>query len=167
MEISEQDIKNVTMAGLMHDIGHGPFSHLFDRGVIPELLRIKNRSRDDIDNWEHEDASEMMFEHLIDTCSLDPEKDGLDTKLISRLIKGKVPLYDHYRSWMYEIVANKRNSFDVDKLDYLSRDEYHCRLRHDNQMQFTHNLIIDNSRIINNKIAYNVKIVNNIKGIYE
>ena len=109
----------------------------------------------------------MMFEHLIDTCSLDPEKDGLDTKLISRLIKGKVPLYDQNRSWMYEIVANKRNSFDVDKLDYLSRDEYHCRLRHDNQMQFTHNLIIDNSRIINNKIAYNVKIVNNIKGIYE
>lgn len=110
----------------------------------------------------------MMFEYLIDTCSLDPEKDDLDTKLISRLIKGKVVKQDkEYRSWMYEIVANKRNSFDVDKLDYLSRDEYHCRLRHDNQMQFTHNLIIDNSRIINNRIAYNVKIVNNIKGIYE
>jgi HD superfamily phosphohydrolase len=39
IDISEYDIKNVTMAGLMHDIGHGPFSHLFDRGVIPELLR--------------------------------------------------------------------------------------------------------------------------------
>ena len=54
------------MAGLMHDIGHGPFSHLFDRGVIPELLRMKNFSRSSIGDWEHEDASEMMFEHLIE-----------------------------------------------------------------------------------------------------
>ena len=155
------------MAGLMHDLGHGPFSHLFDRGVIPELLRMKNMTKNSIQNWEHEDASEMLFNHMIDKCGLDPEKDELDPKFICNLIKGKVPKSDTDRKWMYEIVANKRNSFDVDKLDYLSRDEYHCRLRHDNQMQFTHNLIIENSRIINNQIGYNVKIVNNIKGIYE
>lgn len=136
------------MAGLMHDLGHGPFSHLFDRGVIPELLRIKNLSKSSIGNWEHEDASEMLFNYMIEKCELEPEKDELDPKLICRLIKGKVPQNDKNRAWLYEIVANKRNSFDVDKLDYLSRDEYHCRLKTDNQMQFTHNLIIENSRII-------------------
>lgn len=125
---------NVTMAGLMHDIGHGPYSHLFDRGVIPTLLSLKGRSRESINNWEHEDASDMLLRYLIDQCSFDPENDGLDIDLICRLIKGKVPLKDQYRAWMYEIVANKRNSFDVDKLDYLSRDDYHCRLSHDSQM---------------------------------
>lgn len=30
--------------------------------------------------------------------------------------------------WMYEIIANKKNSLDVDKLDYLKRDAMHLGL---------------------------------------
>ena len=61
----------VTMAGLMHDLGHGPFSHQFDRGVIPRLLKLKGLRKEDIGCWEHEDASIMLFEHMIDKCEID------------------------------------------------------------------------------------------------
>lgn len=40
LDISDQDITNVTLAGLMHDLGHGIYSHLFDREFMPKLLYI-------------------------------------------------------------------------------------------------------------------------------
>ena len=113
----------------MHDLGHGPFSHLFDRGVVPALLKQKGLSKESIQNWEHEDASEDLFKYMIDEYQLDVEKDQLDPEFICRLIKGQPKgAEDRDREWMFEIVANPRNSFDVDKLDYLSRDFFHCGL---------------------------------------
>jgi len=50
----------------------------------------------------------------------------MDKKLIKKLIKGNINFQDETYKWMFEIVANKRNSFDIDKLDYISRDNYHC-----------------------------------------
>ena len=39
LKIEEQDVRNVVMAGLMHDLGHGIYSHLFDRDFMPLLLK--------------------------------------------------------------------------------------------------------------------------------
>lgn len=44
------------LAGLCHDLGHGPFSHLFDGRVIPTLLPDTT--------WTHETASMLMIDHL-------------------------------------------------------------------------------------------------------
>ena len=77
------------MAGLMHDLGHGPFSHMFDRGVIPKLLKLKNLTKESIKNWEHEDASQMLFDYMIEKANLPIEEDELDKYFIKRLIKGE------------------------------------------------------------------------------
>ena len=73
----------------MHDLGHGPFSHLFDRGVIPTLQDELNVPTPDR-SWSHEDGSEMLFKYMIendDWIGMDQvEKDGLDPDLICRLI---------------------------------------------------------------------------------
>ena len=65
---------------------------------------------------------------MVEKCGLDPENDGLDIDFINRLISGTPEPKDSEKRWMFEIVCNQRNSFDVDKLDYLSRDKYHCGL---------------------------------------
>ena len=154
----------------MHDLGHGPFSHLFDRGVIPTLLRQKNITKESIGNWEHETASIDLFEYMVENYNLDIEGDELDKRFIARLIDGK-PLNtaDSEKKWMFEIVNNKRNSFDVDKLDYLCRDNYHCGLNQQqgNQDYINFETIIKGSRVVGNQICYNIKIVNSIKMVYD
>lgn len=70
----------------------------------------------------------MLFKDMIDKNHLDVENDELDVEFICRLIDGKPLKKDEEKQWMFEIIANKRNSFDVDKIDYLCRDDYHCGL---------------------------------------
>jgi hypothetical protein len=41
------------------------------------------------DKWEHEDASIMLMEHIIDTSNIDIERE--DVKFVGSLIKGEQP----------------------------------------------------------------------------
>lgn len=133
--ISRRDILCVQIAGLCHDLGHGPFSHMFDGVFIP-------KARPGI-TWKHETASLSMFDYLVEVNRLSPvmEEHGLvlpeDLDFIKEQIagpldttaaKGKKWPYkgrQKDKSFLYEIVANKRNGIDVDKWDYFARDCYH------------------------------------------
>ena len=59
--ITEVDVLCVKLAGLCHDLGHGPFSHTFEQHV---------RTHGDSE-WSHELASKAMFRHLIAVNNLD------------------------------------------------------------------------------------------------
>uniref|UniRef100_A0A3P9DMT9 Deoxynucleoside triphosphate triphosphohydrolase SAMHD1 n=1 Tax=Maylandia zebra TaxID=106582 RepID=A0A3P9DMT9_9CICH len=127
--ISRRDILCVQIAGLCHDLGHGPFSHMFDGVFIP-------KARPGI-TWKHETASLSMFDYLVEANGLRPvmEEHGLvlpeDLDFIKEQIAGPLDKTWQYKgrqkdkSFLYEIVANKRNGIDVDKWDYFARDCYH------------------------------------------
>lgn len=137
--ISRRDILCVQIAGLCHDLGHGPFSHMFDGLFIP-------RARPGLD-WKHEKASVTMFDHLVKANGLRPvmEQHGLvldeDLVFIKEQIAGpldtsatqtqKWPYKGRpdCKSFLYEIVANKRNGIDVDKWDYFARDCHHLGIQ--------------------------------------
>uniref|UniRef100_A0A3Q1GMH3 Deoxynucleoside triphosphate triphosphohydrolase SAMHD1-like n=1 Tax=Acanthochromis polyacanthus TaxID=80966 RepID=A0A3Q1GMH3_9TELE len=151
--INKRDILCVEIAGLCHDLGHGPFSHLYDGIFIPKAYA------------KHEDASLLMFDHLVKDNGLKPlmKLYGLDPygneendlKFITEMIQGK-PLTEaqveaswpyegrkEEKSFLYEIVANKLNGIDVDKFDYLARDAYHLGM----QSNFDHKRFIMLARV--------------------
>ncbi|KAM9121212.1 deoxynucleoside triphosphate triphosphohydrolase SAMHD1 isoform 4-T4 [Pangshura tecta] len=138
LEINQRDILCVQIAGLCHDLGHGPFSHMFDGRFIP-LARPGLK-------WKHETASVQMFEHLITSNGLEKvmEDYGFVLKEDMDFIKEQIggPLdttpcrglwpyrgRPEEKSFLYEIVANKRNGIDVDKWDYFARDCHHLGIQ--------------------------------------
>ena len=63
--MTDREVRNVTIAALVHDLGHGPFSHVFDNQFIRKLQSAKLGSEGPF--WSHEQASTMMFRYLVET----------------------------------------------------------------------------------------------------
>ena len=59
--ITEADILSVKVAGLCHDLGHGPFSHVFD-GVFIKAMYPNGIKNKEGTKWRHEDGSVQMFQ---------------------------------------------------------------------------------------------------------
>ncbi|KAI9026808.1 hypothetical protein DFJ74DRAFT_661910 [Hyaloraphidium curvatum] len=115
LEISPSEYRCVGLAALLHDLGHGILSHVFDNTFFP--LARKGET------WSHEEMSLKMFDYTVDSNAFDiPEE---ECRFIKDLIDGKPTLSQRRdRGFLFDIVANKRNSIDTDKWDYITRD---CR----------------------------------------
>jgi HD superfamily phosphohydrolase len=98
----------IKIAGLCHDIGHGPFSHVFDR-IMHRMTKNPNR--------EHEARSCLLIEII---CKRELG-DILDDSHI-KFIQSVVCPSEAHTGALYQIVANYLNGIDVDKFDYLARD---------------------------------------------
>ncbi|XP_026137198.1 uncharacterized protein LOC113114400 isoform X2 [Carassius auratus] len=172
LNITEQDFLCVQIAALCHDMGHGPFSHLFDGMFIPEV-------QPDDEHWEHEQASVDMFHCMRKKNGLDKEMDryGLnldeDITFIEELIlkgqkdgewsmKGRT----EDKSFLYEIVANKVNGVDVDKWDYLVRDCYYLGI----PCGFDSQRLLKSARVCNvngrKHICFRDKVADNVYGMF-
>jgi len=113
----------LSVAGLLHDTGHGPFSHAWER-----VTHAAHRSANKGDESKNEDlplSHEQLSVACVDRIQRDLPRiltpDQWD--LIKYAIVG-VPIPD-MPPWVTEIVHNKVTGIDTDRIDYLKRDAHH------------------------------------------
>ena len=143
---NESDERCVNTAALIHDIGHGPFSHLFDNYVT---------------ETHHEYRSMEIFKNMnkVYNFGYTPLELNFINDVIYPEDKGK----DKDKEYLYQIVSNK-NGIDVDRFDYMLRDIKMTGI--ENKYDFDYNFILqimNNTIIKDNTIFY----VESIKYILE
>jgi uncharacterized protein len=94
-EISEEESEAVLIAILLHDIGHGPYSHALESTIVPDVS--------------HEILSKMFMEEL------NLQFDGRLSLAI------EIFLNRYHKRFLYQLVSSQ---LDVDRLDYLKRDSF-------------------------------------------
>ncbi len=119
--VSDKDVVCVTIAGLCHDLGHGPFSHTWETFV---------REAEPTSNWEHEDASIEMLDFLLEENNLKSrlkeleDIDDNDIMFIKEMIHGPLDKSNKGQDWpykgrseeksfLYEIISNKTNGTSI------------------------------------------------------
>ena len=95
VEITEQEATSAMIAILLHDVGHGPFSHVLEHTLV--------------DGVSHEDISLLMMERI----NMDL-KGQLDTAIA--IFKNEYP-----KHFLHQLISSQ---LDVDRMDYLCRDSF-------------------------------------------
>jgi len=104
--LSEDDVQKVRIAALLHDVGHGPFSHVFEH----LLVKFLNKTHEDINVWI---VQKSELRDVLKGLGYDPDE-------LAKLSVGM--LHRPGRAFMDQIL---RSAVDVDKLDFVVRDTYH------------------------------------------
>lgn len=95
VKISREEEKAALLAILLHDIGHGPFSHALENMLM--------------EDWHHEKLSLLLMNKLND------EFKG-ELSMAIQMFQGKYPV-----KFFNQLVSSQ---LDVDRLDYLKRDSF-------------------------------------------
>ncbi|TVR85650.1 MAG: HD domain-containing protein [Saprospirales bacterium] len=93
--ISEEEKKGACLAILLHDLGHGPYSHALEGKLLP---------------YSHEEITKEIIR------SLNEEFSG-ELGLASQIFEGK-----YHRPFLNQLVSSQ---LDMDRMDYLSRDSFY------------------------------------------
>jgi HD superfamily phosphohydrolase len=104
--LGPHDQEQLRLAGLLHDIGHGPFSHVFE----PLVVRHLKKTHEDFVPWLVEETE--VADKLGDA--------GFNAHKIGLLAVGR--LRDKKRPYLDQIISS---SVDIDKMDFVVRDSFH------------------------------------------
>lgn len=130
-EITEEEAESTQIAILLHDIGHGPFSHALEHTVV--------------DGIHHESLSTLFMERL------NQELNGQLTTAIE-IFTG-----DYKKKFLHELISSQ---LDMDRLDYLRRDSFYTGVTEGaiNSERLLTMLNISNDRlVIDSKGIYSVE----------
>jgi len=129
--IFESEAEAVEAAILMHDIGHGPFSHVLENTLIHGIS--------------HEDISLLMMEEI--NRSLNGQ-----LNLSISIFKGEYP-----KNFLHQLISSQ---LDMDRLDYLRRDSFYTGVTEGNigSARIIKMLnVIDDSLVVEQKGIYSLE----------
>ena len=125
----------VCIAGLVHDLGHGPYSHLFD-----EFLR---RTVGAIPWAEHECRGDALFRRLVEDNGILLNREEVDF-IVHRI-------HDPPReAWYDTLICNPYSSLDTDKMDYVVRDSLHFGMKFNTDVT----RLLRNARVIDHQVCF-------------
>ena len=96
VEISSDEETALYIAILLHDIGHGPFSHAMEHSIVEDV--------------HHEEISQLFMNQLNNEF-------GGKLSLAIKIFKG-----DYHRKFMLQLISSQ---LDMDRMDYLKRDSFY------------------------------------------
>jgi hypothetical protein len=129
--ISQEEEDALYIAILLHDIGHGPFSHAMEHSIV--------------ENVNHEEIS-MLFMN-----KLNQEFDG-KLSLAIKIFKG-----DYHRKFMLQLISSQ---LDMDRMDYLKRDSFYTgvaegNINSDRLIQMLN--VVDDVLVLEEKGIYSIE----------
>ena len=129
--ISEAEENALYIAILLHDIGHGPFSHAMERSIVEDV---------------HHEAISLLFMN-----QLNIEFEG-QLSLAIQVFKG-----EYHRKFMLQLISSQ---LDMDRMDYLKRDSFYSGVAEGNvnsERLIQMMNVVDDVLVIEEKGIYSVE----------
>ena len=150
--VVKEEEKELLAASLIHDIGHGPYSHVTE----PLIKKYTGKGHEEVEDVlfadDDERKKEKDAESAATTIAEVLEAYRLDKRKIMGYIKGEKTGYAAKRD--FSRILN--GEIDVDRMDYLVRDSYYTGVAYG---------VVDNIRLIHGLDFVNEELVITEKGI--